>query len=195
LPHDLVITDERQLRPARPQIAPIHLGTLVFLASETVFFAALFAAYFTLRSQTIHWPPSPIDVAEPALGTALLVASSGTFVRSLRLMRDGSRPGFRRWMVVTLSLGATFLALQLHDYSQADFSVSTDAYGTLFYAMTGFHGLHVVVGLLLMFVLLGRGVEGADLTERVSAAEAVGYYWHFVDVVWVALFVTLYLLR
>lgn len=188
------MTDAEPAR-ARPAAPPILLGTLVFLASETMFFAGLFAAYFTLRSQAVRWPTFEIQVAQPAVATSLLVASSFTLARGVRLLRAGGVSGFRGWVAATLLLGTVFLGLQLHDYSRLEFTVASDSYGTLFYSMTGFHGLHVLAGLLLMLVVLGRAAQGAYASGDPTGAEAVAYYWHFVDAVWIALFATLYVLQ
>jgi len=179
------------------EIAPIRFGTIVFLASELVFFGGLFAAYFTLRSQTSPWPPSGVelDVARPSLATAPLILSSFTFVAGLRGARAGRLASLRRWIVVTILLALAFLGLQLLDWVQAGFSVSSHAYGTMVYAMTGFHGLHVIAGVLLMLVVLGRMAQGAYRDGNVDGPEAVGYYWHFVDVVWIGLYATIFLLR
>jgi cytochrome c oxidase subunit 3 len=179
------------------EIAPIRFGTVVFLASELVFFGGLFAAYFTLRSQTTPWPPSGVelDVARPSVATALLVLSSFTFVAGLRGARAGRLATLSRWIVVTIVLALAFLGFQLLDWVQAGFSVSSHAYGTMVYAMTGFHGLHVIAGVLLMLVILGRMAQGAYRDGTIDGPEAVGYYWHFVDVVWVGLYTTIFLLR
>ena len=179
------------------EIAPIRFGTIVFLASELVFFGGLFAAYFTLRSQTSPWPPSGVelDVARPTVATALLVLSSFTFAAGLRGARAGRLGSLRRWIVVTIVLALGFLGFQLLDWVQAGFSVSSHAYGTMVYAMTGFHGLHVIAGVLLMLVVLGRMAQGAYRDGNVDGPEAVGYYWHFVDVVWIGLYATIFLLR
>jgi cytochrome c oxidase subunit III len=179
------------------EIAPIRFGTIVFLASELVFFGGLFAAYFTLRSQTSPWPPSGVelDAARPSVATALLVLSSFTFVAGLRGARAGRLASLRRWILVTILLALAFLGFQLLDWVQAGFAVSSHAYGTMVYAMTGFHGLHVIAGVLLMLVILGRMVQGAYRDGNVDGPEAVGYYWHFVDAVWIGLYATIFLLR
>jgi len=179
------------------EIAPIRFGTIVFLASELVFFGGLFAAYFTLRSQTNPWPPSSVelDVARPSVATSLLVLSSFTFVAGLRGARAGRLASLSRWIAVTIFLALAFLGLQLLDWVQAGFSVSSHAYGTMVYAMTGFHGLHVIAGVLLMLVILGRMAQGAYGDGIIDGPEAVGYYWHFVDVVWIGLYATIFLLR
>jgi len=179
------------------RVPPILFGTILFLASELLFFGGLFAAYFALRAQTSPWPPAGVelDLLLPAIGTALLVASSFTYQAGVAAAERGSLGGLRAWLGVTLGLGAAFLGLQLWDYAHLDFEVSSHAYGTMFFAMTGFHGLHVAAGLLLMLVVLGRSAQGAYRDGRVEGPHAIGYYWHFVDVVWIGLFAALYVLR
>ena len=184
-------------RSTRGRVPPLLFGTFLFLASELVFFVALFGAYFTVRSETSPWPP---DGASPdpllsGVATALLVLSSFTYVVAARRARVNDVRRFRRWLLVTFVLGAVFLVLQLVDYADLGFSVSSNAYGTMFYAMTGFHGAHVIAGLVLMAVVFGRSLQGAYREGEPLGAEAVGYYWHFVDVVWIGLYATLYLLR
>ena len=121
--------------------------------------------------------------------------SSFTFIAGLRAAMRGARSAFAAWLWVTLALGATFLSMQIYDWTHVDFEISTNAYGTMYFAMTGLHGLHVLVGILLMLVLLGRMAQGAYRDETLDGPDAVGYYWHFVDVVWIGLFATIFLLR
>ncbi len=170
---------------------------VAFLASELMFFGALFAAYFTLRGESAAWPPrgATLDVLEPAIATALLVLSSGTMQLAVRRARSGDVDGMRRWVIVTLPLGTIFVGSQVRTWFAANFTVSSNAYGTMFYGMTGFHALHVVAGLLLMLVVLGRAAQGAYRDGATGSIEAVTYYWHFVDAVWIALFATIYLVR
>jgi cytochrome c oxidase subunit 3 len=181
----------------RREVSPILFGTVLFLASELLFFGALFAAYFTLRAETSRWPPAGVelDVALATAGTAILLASSFTFQRGISAGHVGRLGSLRGWTLGTMALGLAFLGVQLYDWVHLDFGVSSNAYGTMFYAMTGFHGLHVLAGVLLMGVLLGRSAQGAYRDGNVEGAEAVSYYWHFVDVVWIALYATLFLLR
>ena len=181
----------------RERVPPLLFGTFLFLASELVFFVALFGAYFTLRSQAVAWPARGAEI-EPVLSgvaTVLLVVSSFTYAIALRNAHRHDIRGFRRWLGLTFALGVVFLALQAVDYGRLGFAVSSHAYGTIFYAMTGFHGAHVVAGLILMLVVFGRSVQGASTSGTPLGVEAVGYYWHFVDVVWIGLYGTLYLLR
>jgi len=182
-------------RPRRPD--PILFGTVAFLSSELMFFGGLFAAYFTLRAVSAAWPPADVklEAVEPAIATVLLVISSGTMQRALGKARAGDLDGMRRWVALTLVLGAIFVASQVRTWVAADFRISTNAYGTMFYGMTGFHALHVVAGLLLMVVVLGRAAQGAYRDGRLSGLEAVTYYWHFVDAVWIVLFATIYVVR
>jgi cytochrome c oxidase subunit 3 len=170
---------------------------ILFLASELMFFGGLFAAYFTLRGAAPVWPPRDVelDLLEPSLATLLFLSSSATVQASIHRLREGNIPGMRRWLLLSLAMGAVFLGAQLHGYSVADFEVSSHAYGSLFYTMTGFHGLHVLAGLVLMVVVLGRSAQGAYERGDHAGPEAVAYYWHFVDVVWLGLFSTIYLLR
>ncbi|MFL5736992.1 MAG: heme-copper oxidase subunit III [Actinomycetota bacterium] len=172
-------------------------GTVAFLSSELMFFGGLFAAYFTLRAVSAVWPPpeARLDALEPAIATTLLVISSFTMQRGLSLARDGDVEGLRRWLGITLVLGVLFLSSQVRTWLAADFGVSTNAYGTLFYGMTGFHALHVAAGVVLMLVALGRTNQSAYRDGRLSGLEAITYYWHFVDVVWIALFATIYLIK
>ncbi len=176
---------------------PLLFGVVLFIASELMFFGGLFASYYFLRSLTTPWPPAGVelDTLPSAIATAVLVASSGTFQLGVRAGRRGDVRAMRWWLALTLALGSAFVAAQAHDWATLSFTVSSSAYGTLFYAMTGFHGLHVIGGLLLMLVVLGRSAQGAYRGGEIRGVEAVGYYWHFVDVVWLGLFSTLFLIR
>jgi cytochrome c oxidase subunit III len=177
--------------------SPLLFGVVLFLASELMFFGGLFAAYYFLRAQSSPWPPRDVELDTLLVGiaTALLVTSSITMQAGTVRLRRGDRHETVRWLVATLVLGAAFLAIQLFDYSRAGFEIGSHAYGTLFYAMTGFHGLHVLAGLLLMLVVLAR-LPATNSTEvDLTTTEAATYYWHFVDAVWLGLFATIYLIR
>ena len=176
------------------------LGMLLFISSEVMFFGSLFGAYFTIRAAASQWPPagSPeIDVLRTALFSVLLVSSSATIQLAVGAIKRDDRFGFLRWLVVTIGLGTIFLGGQAIEYSELwreGFGVSSNVFFTLFFTMTGFHGLHVLGGLVAM-AIVGASVRRGDVHGgRYGPAEAVSYYWHFVDVVWILLFVTLYLL-
>ncbi len=176
----------------------LTVGTVVWLASELMFFSGLFAAYFTLRALSNEpWPPEGVEL-QPAIAavfTAALVASSGTIQLGVRALARGDRRRFRLWVIATLLLAAVFLANQAREYLEASFSVGSHSYGSAFYLTTGFHGLHVLGGMLAMVVLLGRAANPRFGAAETPAVEVVSYYWHFVDVVWIALFATIYLLQ
>ncbi len=173
------------------------VGTVVWLASELMFFSGLFGAYFALRAATPgDWPPpgAELDRVVSGLFTALLVASSGTVQLGVRALAAGRRTWFRRWLMVTVVLAVAFLANQAHEWLTLEFSISSHPFGSAFYVMTGFHGLHVAGGVLAMLVLVGRAASPRFGPAETPAVETVSYYWHFVDVVWVALWATLFLL-
>ena len=173
------------------------IGVLLFITSEIMFFAGLFAAYFTVRAGHGNpWPPEgfhpEIEIALVLL--AILVTSSLTMEYSLRRIRAGDRTGLVRGLTVTLILGAMFLIGQLYDYSILGFGVSSGIYGTVFYTLTAFHGAHVFGGVVAIAVMLTRGAAGQFSARHHAAIEGVSWYWHFVDVVWIALVTTLYVL-
>jgi cytochrome c oxidase subunit 3 len=182
-------------RRATPPL--LVVGIIIFLGSELMFFAALFGMYFTLRAQTTPWPPAGIELEflRPFVFTCVLVASSFTMQMAVIRARGDDRASMKRWIWLTILMGFTFLAGQFWDYTQFEFNIGTNAYGSAFYTMTGFHALHVFAGLLAMFVVLGRAATGAVGAHEHAGLEAVAYYWHFVDVVWIALFVTLFVIK
>ena len=176
----------------------LTVGTVVWLASELMFFSGLFAAYFTLRTTARgDWPPHDVelDVVLSGFFTLLLVMSSGSMQLAVRAVERSRVPAFRAWLAVTLVLAGAFVANQAHEWSSLGFSVSSHAYGSAFYVMTGFHGIHVVGGMLAMVLLLARAGSGRFGAAETPAVEMVSYYWHFVDVVWIGLWATLFLLR
>jgi cytochrome c oxidase subunit 3 len=162
-----------------------------------MFFSGLFAAYFTLRAQTPTWPPANanLDTFTATLATALLVASSGTMQLSLHAIEDDDRQTFVAWLGATFALGTVFVAIQAWDWSRLHFGVSSSAYGGAFYLMTGFHGLHVIGGLLAMVTIAGRSTSRRFGSRDAPAVEMLSYYWHFVDVVWIGLYGTIFLIR
>jgi cytochrome c oxidase subunit 3 len=176
------------------------LGMLLFICSEVMFFSGLFAAYFNVRATTTPWPPAGEHFnlhAEPwyALGlTIILVISSFTCQFAVWAIRRGDRTGFIRNISVTVVLGIVFLLGQIYDYSTIGFGLSDGTFGTTFYTLTGFHGAHVFGGVIMLSVILYRGMAGQFSAQHHDAVEAASLYWHFVDVVWIALFSTLYIL-
>jgi cytochrome c oxidase subunit 3 len=178
------------------RIPLLVVGIVIFLGSELMFFSSLFGTYFTLRAQNTLWTPPDVKVdALRLLSTSILVASSGTMQMAAHRIKQGRTASMKRWVWLTLLMGATFLGFQAHEWSTVSFKISTDAYGSTFFAMTGFHGLHVFAGLVIMLVLLGRAAAGAYSADQHAGVEVATYYWHFVDVVWIALFLTIFVVR
>jgi len=177
----------------------MQVGVVVWLASELMFFSGLFAAYFTLRASARGpWPPEGAELEAGAAGlfTVVLLLSSGTVQLGVRALARGDRAGFRRWLLVTAALALVFLGNQAREWSAAPFSASSHAFGSTFYVLTGFHGLHVAGGVVAMLFLVGRAMHArfGARPEDAAAAEVVSYYWHFVDVVWLGMYATLFLL-
>ena len=191
----------------RPNI--VSVGTIVWLSSELMFFAGLFAMYFTVRAvHAGNWPMSPakLDVPYALVFTIILVASSVTCQLGVFAAEKGDVFGLRRWFVVTLVMGAIFVAGQANEYHnqyqefarhplEGGMTLASSGYGSVFYLATGFHGLHVIGGLLAFAFFLIRTTLGRFTPAQATAAIVVSYYWHFVDVVWIGLFATIYLIK
>jgi cytochrome c oxidase subunit 3 len=189
------------------------LGMLLFIGSELMFFAGLFGAYFNTRAtaQALGqpWPTeglqdiiNPFPTAPipylPVIATVILVLSSVTMQLAVWRIRRGDRTGMNRMLMLTLVMGVVFLLAQGFDYlslAGEGFGINSGIYGTLFFTMTGFHGAHVFGGVVGITVILLRGLAGQFSARHHIAVEAVSAYWHFVDVVWIALFATLYFLK
>jgi cytochrome c oxidase subunit 3 len=191
----------------------VSVGTIIWLSSELMFFAALFASYFTIRSVSPElWGQNTalLNIPFAAVNTTILVLSSvtcqlGVFAAERgQVGRTGSiiDPrgwGLREWFMLTYVMGAIFIAGQVTEYTslvQEDVTISSSAYGSMFYLTTGFHGLHVTGGLIAFLLVLGRTYVARRFThEQAVSAIVVSYYWHFVDVVWIGLFATIYLIK
>jgi cytochrome c oxidase subunit 3 len=176
----------------------LQVGTIIWLASEVMFFSALFGTYFTLRSVNLgSWPPPDADLetALAAAFTAVLVVSSATLHQAVRNVAAGRKRTFRLWLYATAVLAVLFLGNQAREWVAADFTPSSHAYGSAFFVLTGFHALHVAGGLIAFAVLLARSLDSRFTAADTPAVEVVSYYWHLVDVVWVAMFATLFLIR
>jgi cytochrome c oxidase subunit 3 len=188
-----------EARPPIHRASPLTVGTIVFLASECMFFSGLFAVYFTLRS--LHdgpWPPAGdhLEWQVSLAFTILLVASSGTMQMAVRAIARNNKKAFRYWVAATMVLGVLFLFNQWAlEWPHVPFSATSDAFGSLFFTMTGFHGAHVTGGILAMAVILARSGASRFGSEDLPSVEVVSYYWHFVDVVWVLMFGVLFFLK
>ena len=191
----------------------VTVGTVVWLSSELMFFAGLFAAYFTIRNVVPElWTQETalLNLPFAAVNTTILVLSSftcqfGVFAAERgRVGRTGGlldvkRWGMREWFVATYVMGAIFIGGQSFEYAELvehGLTLSSSAYGSVFYLATGFHGIHVIGGLLAFLLVIGRTFVARKFThEQAISAIVVSYYWHFVDIVWVALFAAIYLIQ
>ncbi|MGY4642762.1 aa3-type cytochrome oxidase subunit III [Cellulomonas sp. URHB0016] len=192
---------------------PVSVGTIVWLASELMFFAGLFAMYFTLRAAVPEeWAvqTAKLNVTFALVNTTMLVLSSVTCqmgvwaaerfqpVRTGKLLQV-NRWGMNEWMTLTYLMGAFFIGGQIFEYAalvSENLTISSSPYGSVFYLTTGFHGLHVVGGLIAFLFLLGRSFTAKRFGHHeATTAIVTSYYWHFVDVVWIALFAVIYLLK
>lgn len=172
-------------------------GTVLFLASELMFFAALFASYYDLRANRAQWPPPGVhlNVLESTIGTALLLVASIVMVLATRAMDKKRITAARWWTASAIVAAVAFVALSIHGYMQNSFSISSNAYGSIYYAMTGFHLLHVTVGIgILLALLIGMRSNALQAYHR-EGAEAMTYYWHFVFMVWVGIWASIYLVQ
>lgn len=176
------------------------LGIWLFLVSEIMFFTGLIGAYIVLREATPAWPvPSSIlNIPLTALNTFLLICSSATLVMSYSSALEGDREGMQVGLFLTVLLGSLFLAIQAHEYHELmhikKFTPSSSIFGSCFFTLTGFHGAHVLGGVICLFFVFLKAMKGAYGPEDSRGIEVVGLYWHFVDLVWIILFTILYLI-
>jgi cytochrome c oxidase subunit III len=196
----------------RPNLTSV--GTIVWLSSELMFFAALFAIYFTLRSnapgvwdertQQLNVPfaltiTTVLVLSSVTCQLGVLAAERGQVGRTGSVLQVG-KWGMREWFVLTFLMGSFFIAGQVYEYAELvlheGLTLSSDPYGSIFYLATGFHGLHVTLGLFAFLLVMGRTYMTRRFThEQATSAIVVSYYWHFVDVVWIALFLTIYVIQ
>jgi cytochrome c oxidase subunit 3 len=179
------------------RVEPQLLGMLLFIVSEVMIFGAFFTAYFFIRIvQGDPWPAPgthiPLEVA--AFNTAILFSSSFTMHWAQTSIKNGNRAGLRAGIVATLGLGATFLLVQINEYVHLGFAPHDTAQGTIFYGLTGLHGAHVTVGLILLTMVTIRTFRGHYTPEEHRGMEVPGIYWHFVDAMWLIVFTTVYVL-
>jgi cytochrome c oxidase subunit III len=213
-----VATATTDVTPRTPTSRPslVSVGTIVWLSSELMFFAALFAMYFTVRSVDKGlgqaWPPVKLDIPLATTNTLVLLASSVTCQMGVFAIERGQirrtasifkpmRWGLREWYVLTFLMGLYFDCGQGYEYlfdliRKQHLTLSSSNYGSVFYLATGFHGLHVAGGLVAFLFLLGRTFAAKRVTHEMQvSAIVVSYYWHFVDVVWIGLFFTIYIIH
>jgi cytochrome c oxidase subunit 3 len=179
----------------------VSVGTIVWLSSELMFFAALFAMYFSIRAAAPglwkeHTPTLSIGYA--VVFTTILVLSSVTCQFGVFAAERGDVHSLRRWFALTFVMGLVFVLGQANEYRtlvHEGIKINGDGYGSMFYLTTGFHGLHVTGGLIAFIFFMIRSAMGRFTPAQATSAIVVSYYWHFVDLVWVALFSMIYLLK
>jgi cytochrome c oxidase subunit 3 len=202
----VVDTASLQERPAEEHhkpggISSSLLGMVLFIASEVMFFGGLFGAYFTIRSAATQWPPEGtphLSTAYAAVLTTILVSSSVTMQFGVWAIRKNDSRRLILWLAVSLLLGLCFLGGQAYEYSKLigeGLTLSSGVFGSTFYTLTGFHGAHVAGGAAFILIVLLRARSGQFTARYHDTVEMASYYWHFVDVVWLGLFSTIYLLR
>ena len=176
------------------------LGIAIFIVSEIMLFGAFFASYFFLRvvANNGPWPPAglKLPIAVAAVNTCILISSSFTMHWALMSIQKNNRRGMQVGLATTFLLGLTFLFIQINEYIHIGFSARDDAFGSIFYGLTGLHGAHVTIGLLLLGIAnvrAWRGHYGPEAKDHLGV-EVPGIYWHFVDVMWIVVFTTVYVL-
>jgi cytochrome c oxidase subunit 3 len=176
------------------------LGILLFIVSEVMLFGSFFAAYFFIRvvANVGPWPPDGLELPKTValVNTFILVSSSFTVHWALESIRRENRRGLILGLAATFMLGATFLFIQINEYIHIGFAPYTNAFGSVFYGLTGLHGAHVTVGLILLSfanIRAWRGHFSKDPKKHLGV-EVPGIYWHFVDIMWIIVFTTVYIL-
>jgi cytochrome c oxidase subunit 3 len=187
----------RTQEPFASSLSPAMLGLWVFICTEALFFGMLIGSYLYLRVRAGVWPPPGMperDLLVPLINSVVLLSSGLTMHAAHLSIRKGNVAVLRGGIVATLVLGAAFLGGQAWEYTHAGFGLSSGLLGSSFFTLTGFHGIHVLVGLVFLALVLLRAGRGVYTPERHLGIEASALYWHFVDAVWVVLFTSLYLL-
>lgn len=197
------VEDHHHGPPAAHQssrIDPTVLGILLFILSEVMLFGAFFAAYFFLRVvvDPVAWPPEGIHlpVLIAGINTAVLVSSSFTIHYALEAIKHGNHKGLKLGLTLTWLLGATFLFIQINEYIHIGFTPRDGAFGSIFFSLTGLHGAHVFVGLLLITFATIRAYRGHFGPEQKDhlGVEVPSIYWHFVDIMWIIVFLAVYII-
>lgn len=173
------------------------LGLLTFLISESLMFGALFATYLFLKGITPEFPPegTEVELLLPSINTVILISSSFVIHKGDVAIKQNDVKGMRLWFGITAFMGAVFLAGQAYEYMTLGYGLTTNTFANCFYMMTGFHGLHVLIGLLMILGVIWRSRRPGHYSEtKHTGIEMAEIYWHFVDIIWIILFSLLYIL-
>ena len=179
------------------RVEPQLLGMLLFIISEVMVFGAFFTAYFFIRVVSgDQWPAADMElpVSIAGVNTAILLSSSVTLHWAQTSIKHGNRWGLRAGITATLLLGATFLTIQINEYAHVGFAPHDNAQASIFYGLTGLHGAHVFIGLCLLSIVTIRSFRGHFSPEEHRGVEVPGIYWHFVDVMWVIVYTSVYVI-
>jgi cytochrome c oxidase subunit 3/cytochrome o ubiquinol oxidase subunit 3 len=175
------------------------LAIWLFLASDCLLFGALISTYVLYRGASVRgpYPADVFDIPYTSVSSFVLLASSLTMVLALAAIQRGDVGRSRVWLLATALLGATFVGGQVYEFTsfvREGLTLSANVFGTSFYVLTGFHGTHVGIGILMLLTLLSLSLTGRLGPDRAEAVELVGLYWHFVDIVWIVIFTVVYLI-
>jgi cytochrome c oxidase subunit 3 len=179
------------------RVDPQTLGMLLFIISEVMIFGAFFTAYFFIRvAQGDPWPApgTELPIAVAGVNTAILVSSSFTLHWAEAAIKRGNHLGLKAGILTTFLLGCTFLFIQINEYANIGFAPQDHAQATIFYSLTGLHGAHVTIGLLLLLIVTVRAFRGHYSPEEHRGVEVPGIYWHFVDIMWIVVYLTVYVI-
>ena len=179
------------------RVEPQLLGMLLFIISEVMVFGAFFTAYFFIRvAQGDPWPAhgTTLPVAVAGVNTAILMSSSFTLHWAEAAIKKGNRFGLKAGILTTFLLGCAFLFIQINEYANIGFAPQDHAQATIFYSLTGLHGAHVLIGLVLLSIVTIRAFRGHYSPEQHRGVEVPGIYWHFVDIMWIVVCTTVYVL-
>ena len=179
------------------RVEPQTLGMLLFIISEVMVFGAFFTAYFFIRIVAGDpWPAkgTELPVAVAGVNTAILLSSSLTMHWAQTSIKNGNRFGLRAGILSTFLLGCTFLFIQINEYAHIGFAPHDHAQGSIFYGLTGLHGAHVAIGLTLLAMVTIRSFRGHYSPEEHRGVEVPGIYWHFVDIMWIIVYTTIYVI-
>ncbi len=177
--------------------SPAWWGMIFFITTEATLFAALVSSYFYLASGAPVWPPNgikPPDLVGPIIGTVLLLSSSAPIIGGERSIKRGDRRGLLVGWAIAWMLAAVFIGLQIHEYTKEEFSIRTNQYGSLFFTVTGLHVVHVTIALCMNLFVIAQVLAGHVTKKRHLSVETAGIYWHFVGVVWIVVFTSLYVI-
>jgi cytochrome c oxidase subunit 3 len=170
-------------------------GFVVFLLSESVIFLSFFAAYIVYKTTSLNWLPDGVtglEIKEPTINTVILVSSSFTIYIAEKSLHKKQLWGFRAFWLLTIAMGSYFVYGQAVEWSGLAFGFGDGVFGGSFYLLTGFHGLHVLTGVLLQLIMLVRSFLPNEYDKGLYGIEATSLFWHFVDVIWIALFTLIY---